>query len=169
MITKNNQTKKTNPLMGVSIFGLGATLIVALGAIIRDNKVHDEALAVLVGGAINGAIAGLVHSCIPTTNEDSNSCLKFVTAVLDTALPITAFLTAPLMGEQYLGYGSSWGETVLDEIIESASIAGSVELAGATAVVAGCCYNFFSKAPAQVAKFLSNVNQPSKPNTFCTG
>jgi hypothetical protein len=133
---KNDTSNVNNPISGAIAYGLGGALAVTIGASIRGNSVYNEALTILAGGAITGAFAGLVGCSIPTTNKDSEVRLRLAVGVINTALGLAAFLTAPLMGEQCLNLGTDWNQTVVDGLVGSATVA-ACSLGVAVAV--GCC------------------------------
>lgn len=144
----SNKQRVTNPISGAAAIGLGEALAVTMGAAIRKNSIDDEALTVLAGGVITGAIIGTIGYCIPNTDKDSHTCLKIATAVLYTTLTLAALLTAPLMGEKCLKRDTKWGETVIDGLIGEAILIGAVATVAATYVGGSYCRNkFFSQSP----------------------
>lgn len=131
-----------NPCSGAMTFGLGGSTLTAIGADIMGHSVQKEALTVLVGGVITGALAGTLGCCLPNT-KDANLGMKIAFGVLEMGLGLAASLTAPLMGERILNMGTSWGETVVDGLVGGSVLAaGAVGLAAAVAVRVGvlsCC------------------------------
>ncbi len=123
-----------NPIPGAITYGLGGAAVTAIGAAIRGNNIHKEAMTVLVGGVITGAMAGTFGCCLPNT-EDSSCSMKIACGALNSGLQLAAFLTAPIMGEQIMDLGISWAPTVVDGLIGDGVILGGVAAIGTVA----CC------------------------------
>lgn len=117
------QAKKSpvsNPVTGAISYGLGCAAFVALGAAVRGHSVHDEAMTVLIGGVICGAIAGLLGSILLIL-------LPQTFAVAEYMLQLAALLVIPFVGHQ----SHTWAEfnyvyVLIDILIGSAIIAGGV-------------------------------------------
>lgn len=161
MSNDQEQSKVRNPVSGAMAYGLGGAAIAATGAAIRDNAVHNEAMTILVGGVITGAIAGSVGCCVPQTNESSNLCLRLGLGVLDLGLNVAAFLSAPTMGELVMDLDVPWGRVLVDELIGSATLTGGVLGVAATVGISygaykcaqHCCSsNFFTPAANTISK-----------------
>ncbi len=135
-----NQLQVNNPCTGAISYGLGGAVSIALGswAWFHETNLRANTLTVLAGGAVTGAIAGSVGCCVPATDEDSSLCARIGLGTLNSALALTAYLTAPLMGEAMLNYGTKWNEVVIQELAGGATIVGGV---AALAIVGGviCC------------------------------
>lgn len=121
-----NRRSISNPFVGAIAIGVGRAISTAIGAAIRENDVHSEALTVLAGGAITGAIAGLLGCCIPETDNNSSLFLKMAEGVLVTGISVAAILTAPIMGEECLQLGIDWGQVIVDSLIGDATITACV-------------------------------------------
>lgn len=143
--------KFNNPVSTAITTALAGAAGVATGAAMRGNSVHNEALTILAGGAITGAIAGLVGCCIPETDKDFSRSAKFAIAAAQATLGLAATLTAQLMGEACLHLHTNWDETVKDQLAGTAAITAGVLAVGATvACVAGLlstkCCGFFGRS-----------------------
>jgi hypothetical protein len=129
MMEDENQ-KLANPCTGAIVFGLNGALMVTIGAAIRENNINTEALTVLVGGALTGAIAGSLGCFVPHKDSDVNIWLRISLGVLNAALCAAPFLTGPLLGEECLGLGSNWGQMLIDELIGAGVIFGGAVVLG---------------------------------------
>jgi uncharacterized membrane protein YczE len=119
---------------------LGSALT-SVGAVLRNNNVHDETLTMLVGGVYIGAVIGLVNNLLPNTDENSSNCLKITNAVIQVGLGVAAGLTAPLVGENYLHYNTKWNETAIDYFTGAAiATAGAIVIGTAVSCVVSCKY-----------------------------
>lgn len=155
---KKNKLNLRNPVAGATAIGLGLPLATTIGAVVRHNDIHAEAMTTLVGGVISGAIAGTFGCCVPEADKNSSCCLQFSVAVLSKALVTAAALTAPLIGEKCLNLGITWGQTVIDGLIGDAILLGGVLAVGATCTgVLYGCDQFFSKPR------IAETNQQSSP------
>lgn len=147
-MSKSTNSEFTNPVSGAIAIGIGNAIGTSIGASIRNNNVHDETITNLTGGVITGAIAGLFACCLPKIQEDSSSALKFSVGVLHSSLSLAASLTAPLMGEALLHYGTEWSDVVIDDLIGTATFVGGALALGC--IVGGVklgqnCSSFFSR------------------------
>lgn len=127
------KSKLRNPCVAAGGYGLVGAMSTAIGASLLERSVHDQGLTVLVGGAVTGAIAGSLGWCLHRVDRgDLSIGLKIVYGVLETGLDTAAALTAPLMGEQIMGYGTEWGATMVSELV------GASVLVGAGFALAAC-------------------------------
>jgi hypothetical protein len=141
----NEEQKSSNiqdPCSGAMSIGLVGAAVTAIGANIMGHSVHDEAMTVLTGGVITGALAGTFGCCLPDT-QNANLGMKIAFGVLKAGLGLAATLTAPLMGETILNLGTSWSDTVVDGLVGGSVVAaGVIGLAATVVVGAGvlsCC------------------------------
>lgn len=159
----SNQFSK--PISSAVSMALGSAAAVATGAAMRGNNVHNEAVTILAGGAITGAIAGLFRCCIPETDEDFSTSAKFAIAAAQTTLALAATLTAQLMGEACLNLHTNWDETVIDQFAGTATItAGVLAVAATVGFISSKCCGFFGKssaAPAAPAAPAPTMEAPS--------
>jgi hypothetical protein len=127
----------------MGLFGAAQT---AIGAAIRGNSVHNEAMTALVGGLVTGAMAGTLGCCLPDTKNASFG-LTFGVVVLEMSLGLASSLSAPKMGEEIMGLGIDWSTTVEDQLIGGCAVAGGLVAVGAalccSAVVANSIRNTF--------------------------
>ncbi len=132
MLKDNNSSNNpiNNPISGAMTFGLCGAAMTAIGAAIRKNSVHNEAMVVLVGGVITGAIAGSLGCCLPET-KDVNLTMQICFGLLTIGLQLAAFLSAPKIGEHIMNLGTKWNTTVVDELIGE-----GVLLGGLAAIIA---------------------------------
>ncbi|TAL62500.1 MAG: hypothetical protein EPN84_06360 [Legionella sp.] len=160
-------SKIHNPVSGACAVSLSTAIIVSIGAAILQDNVHDNTVTVLAGGAITGAIAGVFAMCIPEAGKDASSCLKVGTAGLHSALVLAAKLTSPLMGEQLLHYGTSWGEVALDGLVGTGVLlgvgVGCAALTGTALCITGC--SFFGRDLRAMGRALfSSSSEASSPS-----
>lgn len=119
----NEQAKKSpvsNPVSGAITYGLGCAASVALGAAVRGHSVHDEAMTVVIGGVICGAVAGLMGSILLIS-------LPQTFIVADYILQLIALLLLPFVGHEL----RAWTEfryvyVLVDILIGSCIIAGGL-------------------------------------------
>lgn len=108
-----------NICSGAFNIGTSASFGVTLGAVFRQRSFSNEALTMLLGGVINGAIVGSIGSILPEKNEFK--LMSYRTYLLigfcEIALELGAQLTSPLMGELLLKRGIQWGETIIDAFV----------------------------------------------------
>lgn len=167
----NNDSQIANPITGAMSFGLVGALVAAIGASIRDNSVHDEAMTVLVGGVIVGAMAGTVGCCTSNPSENASACAKFTLGLLSAGIALTAFFTSPMMGELILDKDTNWDDVIIDEIVGGLSLtAGAL---GAAAVVGGaalcanaaqyCSNRFFASASSVPPTESLTANKQAAP------
>ena len=113
--TENNTLR--NPITGAfSCLGLAACA--AGGATYRENNVHDEAITMLLGGVMTGAMAGALGMCIiPKVNKESSASTRFASWLITLGLEVAVVLTAPEMAE-VVGYDTANKEdTIVDTFI----------------------------------------------------
>lgn len=152
-----NKSQAINPVSGAMIFGLSGAAVTAIGAAIRKNDVHSEAISVLVGGVITGALAGTIGCCI--TGENASLGLQ----LLEVSLSIAPSLTAPLMGDLVMDLDNKWGRVIVDGLIGDATVVGGVigvAAAGATLYGLGYGACALGQSIASLGMF-SNRNQAS--------
>ncbi|MDI9818878.1 MULTISPECIES: hypothetical protein [unclassified Legionella] len=164
-------SKFTNPVSGAITIGIGNAISTSIGASIRDNNVHDETVTTLTGGVITGAIAGLFACCLPEVKKNSSSALKFSVGILQSSLALAASLTAPLMGEAVLHYGTEWAEVVVDDLIGRATL---ISAAVGTVAVVGLgfgavklgqnCSSFFSSISTSNPEEKATPTPTAAPN-----
>ncbi len=155
------QSKVKNPCTGAGTFGLGGAAVTALGAYILGSEVQKEALVVLVGGVITGAMAGTIGCCLPQSTENTGLHIKCTLGLLETGLAVGALLTAPIMGETIMQLGTEWKQTVIDELVGSATVAGGAcGLVAVGAIAVGACYGFGSLWNRSAANNTPAANLP---------
>ncbi len=146
-----NFSQVKNPFAGAVSFGLAGAAAAALGAVIRGNSVHNEAITVLVGGSVTGAIAGTLGCCIPGRTKEAPLTLMLCLGALESSLALAAALTAPLLGETIMHLGTTWSTIIIDELIASGVIVGGVVgLASVAGLVYGStklCQTLYSGTP----------------------
>lgn len=131
--------KISNPISGAILTGLFGAADVAVGAAVRQNDVHDEAMTMLVGGVITGAMAGVVGCMIPSARNVPVQ-IKLAIGILNVGLIVAAGLTAPLMGELILDNDTKWGRVIVDDLIGGAILlGGTIALVSPCALLACCC------------------------------
>lgn len=154
MSGENKKDNMSNPFSGAATC-FGAAACVAVGAAIRGNSVHDEAIAYLVGGSITGAIAGTVGMfTIPNTDDSTSLGLKICSWTLKTGLSIAATVTGPIMAELLVDNSSSPMETVEDCFIGSAVVTGG--MVGLAAVAAAPYLDSYCWNKASSSTMFSN-------------
>lgn len=154
----------SNPIQGASVYGLTAAGMTAIGAwVLNPTHIYTDTLTVLAGGAVVGAIAGTITCCLSTgaSTAETPTTRPLATQCIDTALAITALLTAPLMGQAILHHSRSWSEVMLAEVVGSA-----ITGAGACgiATLAGC-YALFQRrrTPEEMTQhLLETINKDSE-------
>lgn len=100
-----------NPISGAITYGLGTAATVSIGAVIRKNRVHDEAMTILIGGVICGVIFGIVG-----LSMEMFAPSKF--KAVDGILQCGALFSSPAMGyfvRQYSSY--KYTEVVIDMFV----------------------------------------------------
>ncbi|MBA4697315.1 MAG: hypothetical protein H2069_08025 [Legionella sp.] len=141
----------TGAISGTVLFGPGGAAVTAMGAAINDQNVSNEALTVLVGGSLTGAIAGAINRVLRNASDTPASWrLNLGTALLGVA----ASLTAPLMGKLVLSNDNDWGQTIVDGLIGEAVLLGAALTARACTACCAIGYHawsentsFFRRAP----------------------
>ena len=114
-----------------------------------SDAADKEAITMLVGGVINGAM-GAVGTWLlsPEIKKDSSCSLSCYSLMLTAGINVTAQLTAQMMGELILHKGSEWAPTVIDTLVGSATITGGALAVGLTCGGLGlCCSTMFSSSP----------------------
>jgi hypothetical protein len=104
-----------NPIVGALVYGLAGIVCVTLGAFIRENNVHDEGVAVLLGGLISGAISGAVGMFIAFRSPH-------IMVRLEPFLQSSAFFLAPAIGSFVLGHHHIPFTTLLIDSLVGGSI-----------------------------------------------
>lgn len=167
----NDSSQIKNPVTGAMVFGLSGAAVTAIGAAIRKNNVHTEAMSVLVGGVITGAIAGSVGCCITGDHAGLPFKLQLGLSLIETSLALAASLTAPLMGDLVMGYDNKWGRVIVDGLIGDATvIGGAVGVVAAGATLYGLGYGACSlgQRVASLGMFSNrnhvNLNTSSVPS-----
>jgi predicted membrane protein len=150
----------SNPLGGAGS-GLGAALAVTIGAAIRDHNIHKEAVTTLAGSATVGAMVGLLGLCIlpRATNENHSTAQKVFYSTMDLGFALTTLLTAPLMGERELGWGTEWKPMVEDNLIGTAILL-AAPLAVAATRAGESFFSFFGRENRQPQA--NNVPAPAQ-------
>ncbi len=108
-----------NICSGAFNVGISSSLAVTLGAVFRQRSPSNEALTMLLGGVINGAVVGSIGSNLPEKNEFKLTSYRtyLLIAFCEVALELGAQLTSPLMGELILKRGVQWGEIIIDDFV----------------------------------------------------
>lgn len=145
------QSPVSNPFVGAIAYGLSCAGTVALGATIRDNNVHEEAMTVLVGGVVCGGIFGFVGMLILVA---SPSMFKIV----DPLFQLGAVFSLPAMGHLIQNYDSyKYTEIIIDMFVGGSIIGGGI-----------CCSilfvfltvgSVFGKTSSDVANISSNYTK----------
>lgn len=128
---ERKQTSVDNPIVGAIAFGLGSPIRVSIGASIRGNNVHEEALTVLYGGLVIGFICGVLGAGLIISKPKNEQ-------IYNVLLQWCAILLTPLLGQRMNGYDSAtWTRVITDQLVGSCIIIGGV-------CVLICCYVFSS-------------------------
>lgn len=104
-----------NPIVGALVYGLTGIVCVTLGAFIRKNNVHDEGVAVLLGGLISGTIVGAVGMFIFFRTP-------YLMIRLEPFLQSIAFFLAPAIGSFVIGHHHIPFTTLLIDCLVGGSI-----------------------------------------------
>jgi MFS family permease len=116
-IPKPNVYSYNDPIAGAISLGCTGSLFTLIGAAVRSNEIHDECLAVLVGGTILGAGAGCISFFFPRKKEDPE-LRKLIIAIFDYMLLIVGIVFSPLVGVKILNYDSlPWIRVLIDELL----------------------------------------------------
>jgi len=149
-----------NPVSGAFSIGIGSAISASIGSAIQGHNVHNQTVTVLAGGAFTGALAGVIGILLPKRKEDDanyNSTLNFCTNVLAISLHIGAYLLAQPAGEEFLKYGTQWGQVTVDELIGIAVVAAAAVGVGLSAAVIGCvCCCIISGDPKSI---ITNIRE----------
>ena len=166
-----SESQISNPIKAAVSHGLVGSGMVALGATIMIHNVRNEALSVLIGGSITGAIAGTIGYCLPN-KENASTALLIALNALETSISLASTLTAPLLGDSIAKLGNEWGNTVVNELIGVGVIGGSIlGVTGLCVLGKYCSSRFFSQninaeitRPAEALKPGSVKNSLSAAN-----
>lgn len=110
----------SNPLSAAFAYGLGGAACTALGAAICHKDVNNEAMAVLVGGSICGAIFGSAGLMVLMLSPE---LYKFV----DAFLQFGALFATPAMGCSVASYPTcSYNRILIDFLVGNAVLAAIV-------------------------------------------
>ncbi len=100
-----------NPLIGAAVYGLSGSACVAVGAMIRGNDVYHEGIAVLLGGAISGALAGIVGLVL--LNYSPRNLVK-----VDAIIQCGAYFSAPAFGKLFeKSYSLQYTDVLIDSLV----------------------------------------------------
>lgn len=92
----------------------------ALGAVVRNNSVHDEAMTVILGGVVCGAIAGFVGMMILISSPGSFK-------IMDSLLQAGAVFSLPAMGHLLRDYDSyKYTDIIIDMFVGGCIIGGGI-------------------------------------------
>ncbi|PJD96007.1 MAG: hypothetical protein CK426_06090 [Legionella sp.] len=154
----NDKLRIDNILNSALFHGVLGTATVATGAAIRGNSVSNEAVTVLVGGMITGAMAAVI-GCALQPGPYSSSELRLKLELLQIGINVAAFFCAPAMGELVMNLDVPWGRALLDELIGcltiDAGLCGVIVTAGVgygayKCVQHHCSSSFFKPAEGKV-------------------
>ena len=135
----SNNNALSNPIRG-AFTCLGMAACAATGAALRGNNVHNEAITMLVGGSLTGAMAGFLGMCaLPKITEESSLTTHVYSWLLASGLEVGAIFTAPLMAE-LVGYSvDNAKDTVVDTFMGIGVIGGGLVGLGACGLGLVCC------------------------------
>lgn len=109
-----------NPIAGAVVYGLVGIVCVTVGASIRKNNVHDEGIAVLLGGLVSGAIAGSVGMYFAFKSP-------YIMVRLEPFLQSSAFFLAPAIGSFITGHHNiMFTNLLIDCLVGGSLLFGSV-------------------------------------------
>lgn len=130
-----------NPLLGAIIYGLTGAACVSIGAAIRKNDIHAEAITVLCGGLLSGGIAGLLGTIFLVINPRS-------LITYESFLQCGAFFSAPILGISLIRNDMMYTNVLIDSLVGSCIIFGCA-----------CILILFSLLP-----LLSSTAEPYRDN-----
>ena len=134
----------------------------ALGAALRGNNVHNEAITMLVGGVQTGAMAGFLGMCVlPKITEESSLCTQVFSWLLTLVLEASAISTAPLIADAVEYPVDNEKDTVVDTFYGAGVISAVVVVLGvACCGVTVCCSSLFSGGNGNAGEdsFTSKLN-----------
>lgn len=152
---ERQQTSVDNPINGAITFGLGAPLTVAIGAAIRGNNIHQEAITVLYGGLVIGFICGMFGACIIGQKNE-----QFYNVVLQWC----GILLTPLLGRVMSGFASAtWSRVIVDGMVGSCVIVGGFCALGCCCLFSCLLCNGGDTTNSMVPSSLSNMMSSRVP------